>query len=67
MAVGNDILWHLVEFGLLFGLLSNMLQKLLPEATAPYLPVGGDAFSEVAIILMFVTFCYGVHSFLAAL
>lgn len=63
--MSKDLLWHLVEFGLLFGLLSHVVRKVFPSTT-PYLPVGGSDFNEVAIILMSVTFCYGVVALFAA-
>jgi hypothetical protein len=61
--VSKDLLWRLIESGLLFGLLSLVLRQLFPR-TFTYLPVGGTAFNEAAIILMSVTFCYGMMLFL---
>jgi len=43
----------------MFGLLSLIVRKLFPK-TAGYLPIGGSAFNEAAIILMTLTFLYGV-------
>jgi hypothetical protein len=63
--VSKDLLWRLIEFGLLFGLLSLVVRRLFPW-TASFLPVGGSSFNEAAIILMSVTFCYGIFIFFAA-
>lgn len=63
--MSNDLLWRLIEFGLLFGLLSMVLRRLFPR-TAGILPLGGSTFNEVAIILMTITFFYGVAVLLFA-
>jgi hypothetical protein len=60
--VSKELFWRLTELGLLFGLLSLILRKLFPK-TAGYLPIGGSSFNEAAIILMSVTFLYGLIVF----
>jgi hypothetical protein len=63
--VSKDLLWRLIDLGLLFGLLSLVVRRLFPK-TFWFLPVGGSSFNEAAIILMSVTFCYGLFAFFAA-
>lgn len=63
--MSKDLLWRLIEFGLLFGLLSMVVRRLFPR-TAGFLPLGGSTFNEVAVILMTITFFYGVIVFFTA-